>query len=95
MMQRRKITMIKTKIYYVIVDQSSMLILMILQISLICLYFQKSLHSIALDEAELKSKMVHFSQERYVNSLLNHLTELAFQGNDSESDSQGAHEKSR
>ena len=94
-MGREKITMIKSKINYVIANQSSMPILTILQISLISFHFQKSLHSIALDEAELKSKMVHFSQERYVNSLLNHLTELAFQGNDSESDSQGAHEKSR
>ena len=45
---------------------------------------QKSLHSIALDQAELKGRMMQFSQERYVNGLLNQLTELTFQSTDAD-----------
>ncbi|XP_063678017.1 uncharacterized protein LOC134813993 isoform X2 [Bolinopsis microptera] len=46
---------------------------------------RKSLHSIALDQAELKGRMIQFSQERYVNGLLNQLTDLTFQSTDAES----------
>lgn len=45
---------------------------------------RKSLHSIALDQAELKGRMMQFSQERYVNGLLNQLTELTFQSTDAD-----------
>ena len=45
------------------------------------IHLQKSLHSISLDQAELKGRMINLSQERYVNGLLTQLTELAFQSN--------------
>ena len=45
-------------------------------------FFQKSLYNIETREAELQQKIVTLSQERFVNGLVNQLTELAFSNTD-------------